>query len=184
MPYKKMTKKCLYCNTDYTTTDIRQKFCSRECFLKSRIGHDVSRETREKIRLANKGRKMSDDDKEKMSKAKLGKRGSECNTFGKTWKVAKEKLKNYGKNKGAKSHLWKGGKTPYLKKLRNSSKWRQWREAVFERDNYTCLSCGKRGCEIHPHHIDSFINFPKYRFDISNGVTLCKICHYALHTKQ
>ena len=51
-----------------------------------------------------------------------------------------------------------------------------WREAVFARDNYTCGLCFKRG-HVQAHHVRPFFLFPEGRFEIGNGMTLCKKCH-------
>jgi 5-methylcytosine-specific restriction endonuclease McrA len=56
-------------------------------------------------------------------------------------------------------------------------KFRRWREAVFKRDDYTCQFCKERGGELHPDHIKPFALFPRLRFDINNGRTLCVACH-------
>jgi len=72
---------------------------------------------------------------------------------------------------------WLGGITPENKKIRNSIQFRLWREAVYARDNWTCQECGERGCYIEAHHIKSFINHESLRFDINNGLTLCRECH-------
>lgn len=72
------------------------------------------------------------------------------------------------------------------KRIRKGAEWRIWREKVFKRDNYTCQHCGIRSeagikVELHPHHIKPYALFPESRFDISNGLTLCKECHYKEH---
>lgn len=72
---------------------------------------------------------------------------------------------------------WKGGITPFNKKLRASEHYRQWRTAVFERDGYTCVWCGQRGGKLNADHIKPFSTHPALRFEISNGRTLCVDCH-------
>jgi len=54
---------------------------------------------------------------------------------------------------------------------------REWRIAVFERDNYTCQLCGVRGGRLQADHIKPFKAFPELRHDLSNGRTLCVPCH-------
>lgn len=81
---------------------------------------------------------------------------------------------------------YKGGITPQNKALRNSSLMAYWRFLVFERDHFTCQEkgCGKVGGELHAHHIKEFAKFPDLRFDVNNGITLCKKCHIELHKKS
>ena len=45
-------------------------------------------------------------------------------------KTAKEKNPN-----------WKGGVTPIHQKIRCSKEYKLWRDAVFQRDEYTCIWC-------------------------------------------
>ena len=54
---------------------------------------------------------------------------------------------------------------------------RNWREAVFKRDNYTCQGCGEKGVYLNADHIKPFAYFPELRFELSNGRTLCVPCH-------
>jgi len=63
---------------------------------------------------------------------------------------------------------------------RNQNLIKQWRLAVFKRDNYTCQMCGKRK-DLQAHHIKSWSEYPELRYDINNGITLCKECHAKLH---
>ncbi|OGD89230.1 hypothetical protein A2W70_04460 [Candidatus Curtissbacteria bacterium RIFCSPLOWO2_02_41_11] len=85
---------------------------------------------------------------------------------------------------GIKSSNWKGGISPLNKIIRRSLKYRTWREAIFERDNYTCQICGIKNqkglgktIELHADHIKPFSIFPELRYDVSNGQTLCIDCH-------
>lgn len=79
--------------------------------------------------------------------------------------------------KGSKHPNWKGGKTTEKARIRYSPEYKNWRKAVFNRDDYTCQDCGIRGTELQAHHIKSFAYFPELRFEISNGATLCVSCH-------
>ena len=83
---------------------------------------------------------------------------------------------------GSKNPSWKGGVTPENKRLRRSAAFFEWREAVFERDDYTCQLCNIRGGILHPDHIKRWADYPELRFDISNGRTLCKPCHLKTDT--
>lgn len=67
---------------------------------------------------------------------------------------------------------------------RSSKDYQEWRKAVFERDDYKCRLCGRRGCELNAHHIKYWSKSPEYRFDVNNGITLCKSCHIDYHKKN
>ena len=58
-----------------------------------------------------------------------------------------------------------------------------WRAAVFARDDYTCQDCRRRGGKLHAHHIRPWYAWPADRFDVANGVTLCRKCHSKRHGK-
>lgn len=83
---------------------------------------------------------------------------------------------------GDKNPGWKGGISRENRRLRASKKFRDWRLSVFERDDYTCQQCGERGGYLEPHHIEPFAYYPSLRFNLSNGLTLCKSCHKATGT--
>ena len=68
-------------------------------------------------------------------------------------------------------------------RIRNSQEYKDWRKAVFERDNYTCQSCGKHGGKLNAHHIKPFKDYPKLRLVLDNGITLCAECHKEAHKK-
>lgn len=86
-----------------------------------------------------------------------------------------------GYTKGSAHWQWKGGiskdRENVRKNLHHTIEYKLWRKAVYERDDYTCRACGKRGVRLEPHHILPIRDFWHLRFDISNGMTLCKKCH-------
>lgn len=52
-----------------------------------------------------------------------------------------------------------------------------WRKAVFDRDDYTCQICFRRGGYLEADHIKPWAYFRELRFEITNGRTLCRRCH-------
>lgn len=126
------------------------------------IGKEITEKHRENLRLgairsgagkSNKGRKASLETRYKMVKS--AKRG--------------------------KNHWnWNGGLTKRYEKIRKSLEYKLWREAVFKRDNYTCVLCNRKkevSGKLNADHIKPFAYFKKLRFDINNGRTLCEECH-------
>jgi len=73
---------------------------------------------------------------------------------------------------------------PWLKKRdRSSDDYKKWRMSVFERDSFVCRKCGSEK-EINAHHIIPWSRTEEgspLRFDVSNGITLCKDCHLDAH---
>ena len=67
---------------------------------------------------------------------------------------------------------------------RECKQYRDWRESVFIRDNYTCQYCGKRGGTLNAHHIKPYSKYPNLRTDVNNGITLCERCHKEVHKKE
>ena len=67
---------------------------------------------------------------------------------------------------------------------RRCEEYKEWREKVFARDDYTCCNCGERGRRLNAHHILSYANFPELRYDVENGITLCEECHKKCHSKK
>jgi hypothetical protein len=117
------------------------------------FGTHTGQKQKDAVRLATKGKKRPLEVRLKMS-------------------IAHKERVRLGLHPG-----WKGGVTPINKRIRHSLEFRLWREAVFKRDNWTCVWCGKRGGILHPDHIKPFALFPELRFAIDNGRTLCVDCH-------
>jgi predicted restriction endonuclease len=56
--------------------------------------------------------------------------------------------------------------------------YKKWRKSIYSRDKYKCRwpnCCLKR--KLNAHHIRKWADFPHLRFDINNGITLCKYHH-------
>jgi predicted restriction endonuclease len=96
---------------------------------------------------------------------------------------AEAREKNRIANSGANNARWKGGLTNERNILEGSSAYKEWRKAVFERDDYTCHLCLKRGGTLHAHHVLGFSKHPELRLIVSNGLTLCKPCHLSIHRR-
>lgn len=70
------------------------------------------------------------------------------------------------------------------KDYRGIKEYADWRTLVFIRDDFTCKLCGQNGGELEAHHIKTFNQYPKLRFEVSNGITLCKQCHKKHHKED
>jgi len=84
--------------------------------------------------------------------------------------------------RGDKHWNWKGGR-PW-ERFRDP-RYLSWRNSVLERDGYRCQLCGRQ-CKKHEkglaaHHIQAWADTPNRRFEIDNGMTLCRGCHMKLH---
>jgi len=81
---------------------------------------------------------------------------------------------------GPLANAWKGGKTLERERAQHSQELKDWREAVYRRDNWACVTCGAVG-KIHAHHVMPWADHPDLRFEVSNGQTLCEVCHGKVH---
>ena len=90
------------------------------------------------------------------------------------------------KMRGENAPNWQGGKTEKYKIERERVEYKLWREKIFTRDKYTCQRCKRRRKKgdrviINAHHIHNFAKYPELRFELNNGITLCKECHDKFH---
>ena len=152
--YKNKIKNCQVCGNEFKAKKDcqtrNQLFCSLKCYWESLKG---SKPTEKQLEALESGRKIPRSNK------------------GSHWSE-ESKLNNRGKN----NHRWRGGITPINFQIRNSPAMKEWKKKVFERDNWTCRECGVRGGKLVADHIKPFSLFPKLRFDINNGRTICKEC--------
>jgi hypothetical protein len=125
--YLQFTKKCKFCGSVFVkkanfgkTKWEKKKFCSKECSHKSQVGVTKlvhTKEFKEAVSKRHRGKKSSIETRRKMSKSKFGKNNPN----------------------------WKGGISTEYQLQRASMECKLWRVAVFERDNYMCIWCNRKG---------------------------------------
>ena len=106
---------------------------------------------------------------------------SKSHPSGRTGKVGGQHQKDMVRLKlSGKNHWnWAKNRTKALEnhRIRGLVEIKNWRNKIFIRDNYTCQSCKQHGGYLEAHHIKSWAKYPKLRFIVSNGITLCRSCH-------
>lgn len=134
-----------------------------------------------------KGKRMSVESRKKMSDARKGKPGIGRPKGLKHTTETKAKIAMIVRQRtprGAAHYAYSHGKHQRDKCDRRTVEYRQWRDAVYERDGYTCQHCGDaRGGNLQAHHVKPFADHPELRFDVANGLTLCRDCHEKVHLK-
>lgn len=149
---------CKTCDKSFYKTKYRSQrdqnhYCSKECFPKAAV-HNCE--------ICDKEFKTSN------HFVRLG-RGRFCSR------------KCYGLSERGPNNLgWKDDKYPEYRKARNSRLFREWRDKVFARDEGKCRKCDS-GENLRGHHLFSFTRYPDLRFDVSNGITFCDLCHLEFH---
>lgn len=173
----KIKKNCLTCGKEfevYKSLD-RTKYCSRECYHRSndcKIKKGFipwNKGTNGLIVAWNKGIKMSEEQKRKMSESHKG-------------IPNKSKGKKRPHCSGENHWNWIEDRTQIKKYWtdRNNPEYKQWRRKILERDNYQCKVCGEKYTKEHKlvvHHILSWKDYQEERYNINNGITLCQAHH-------
>lgn len=151
-----------------------------------------SEETKIKIGLGNKGKTRSEETKQKISEIVTanpnmywkGKKRPEVSQWLSSPEANRKKSEaQKGKPKpylqGEKNWKWIKDRTLVMEKhrVRGSLEWKQWRETIFARDNFTCKDCGATSCYLEPHHIIPIRSDWSKLFNTNNGITLCRPCH-------
>lgn len=85
---------------------------------------------------------------------------------------------------GENNYNWNKNKTYEEREIeRNYPEYRELVKRVMVRDNYTCMHCGKKHCDLFVHHLDGYNWCKEKRLDDTNCITLCKNCHCNFHIK-
>ncbi len=143
-----------------------------------RKGSKMTVEQRKRLSIAHLGYVPTDEHKKKISvthkKRNIVQRLKDHQKIHGTWNKGKTGLGGYKWKKGAK--------TPEVLLARLSVEYFSWRFAVYQRDDFTCQFCRKRGGNLNADHIKSFTHYPELRYELSNGRTLCHECHKTTDT--
>lgn len=147
---------------------------ARKAMSEGRQGMRFTEEHKNNISKALKGRTFSEETIEKLRNHKH---------------TLETRLKMSLAKRGDKAPNWQGGISTENNRIRHSIEFKEWRKAVFVRDNFTCQKCGAKNSAghpiiIHPHHIKSFAEYKELRFELSNGITLCSDCHAQEHKRK
>lgn len=187
-----MVKVCEQCSVEFKASNRRQKTCSFACaerFLPLKERGSLRFRQKRKCRICVFCGKCTDDLPRRRKSC-----SKRCEYEYKRLKYSKKMsdifLAYYeterGKERifsmlGANNLNWRGGVTSKQGKLRNKygRRLKVWSRLVKERDNYVCALCG-RNESSRSHHVLPFADYPQYRFDVDNGVTLCAACHRRL----
>lgn len=68
----------------------------------------------------------------------------------------------------------------YAEKLLDP-KWKQKRDRILLRDNFTCVSCGRKDLPLQVHHIFYSPNTDPWNYIDAHLVTYCETCHETEH---
>lgn len=108
---------CNYCNKDFVPRNRRQRYCSKSCGVKS---HPPNKEKKERIKII-------------------------CEFCSKEFQVICTNPRRFCSHKCYGNSLvgkipWNKGRGNYswYVRAKKSKRWKEWRESVFKRDDYTC----------------------------------------------
>jgi hypothetical protein len=157
-------------------------------------GKHPTEASRKKMSNSRKGKPIPMETRKKISDSLTGDKHPQ---YGKP--RAEETRKKISDNtKGEKSYHWKGGITPLNMQIRLNPKMKEWRNAVFKKDNYkdSASGCSPRNKnQLEAHHIIPFAKIIKtyniksledalkcdILWDPNNGITMLRTSHIAHH---
>lgn len=181
--------KCNICNKVKKTKDKRlaNKPC-HSCSAKNRPsrqawnkGTKPSKETIEKCRKASIGRKHTEESKAKMSANRKGitpwNKGKKVGSYSKKHRIAISCAK-----RGISEEEFDDFAQKDNIKLRKTFNKMKLHTKCFEKYNYTCQKCNKRGGDLNAHHINPWSVNEEDRFNVDNLVCLCTSCHKEFHS--
>lgn len=189
--FKSVTNSHLLRKHGISTTEYREKF--PEAAFESPVTKSVNDRNRKdaantekgalirsKNGKRNKGRKRTQEFKSIRSERYTG----EGNPFYNREHTFAVRKKLSAHNQGVPLEEWSGFSNSEYKRQWKCGKARRWSREIFERDNFTCKMCDKRGGNLEAHHIIPRRDRLDLQYDLDNGVTLCVGCHYKTFRKE
>lgn len=161
---KDYRKNCELCEKEFKVRDKsgmqRYRFCSRECGYKGRVLRGTFSKGHPDL-VPKESRGHSEETKAKM-----------------------REINRANAKRGEANPLWKGGNKTRTRNEMQTWEYREWRQNVFARDNYTCQMCEQHGGALHADHIEKWSDNEELRYAVDNGRTLCVACHYYITFKK
>lgn len=188
----------------HLSAEIRQKISQSVIAHPSRywLGRSFSTKHRQRLSISRKGKPLSDKHKASLKIARQKLVGIPRSDEVKKKIRESKKLRPHpllgkhpsletrakmtasltGMFAGARNPAWKGGITPINIRIRRSPAYYRWRQAILKRDDYRCFDCGVQQTKdnaviLDVDHIFPFALYPRLRFMLENGRTLCRECH-------
>lgn len=142
----------------------------------------VSLETRQKMSISRKGKKRGKITEKWRNNLRRSHMGLQSSMKGKKHSLESRKkmsLARIGRFKGENNPSWiKDRSKVQTVNRRWIPKYKEWRNRVFTRDGFMCRICNSElGTFIQAHHILRWADHPEHRYDVNNGITLCRAHH-------
>ena len=170
-PYK-INKECDFCKKGFLSWKCQdRKFCSQKCYWGAMKVQKRYKEQNLQTLI----------DYSKTKKARI------ANSKRQKGKAAWNKGRPMPEITGSNHYLWKEDRTTLVKseKKHLDGRYREWVWAVKSRDKW-CCKINNEDCNgrLEAHHILRWKDHPKLRYDVNNGISLCKAHHPIKKTEE
>lgn len=181
---------CTRCKTLKTIESNQKIYSCDNVFQLHDVKEKISKTNLQRYGVDNPAK--SEIIKDKIKKINIQKYGCEVYTQTDEYKKYMKEycLKNFGieympqlnitHQKGEANPSWKGG-AERNGMFRSTYQYKDWHDKVLKRDRYTCQCCERKNVPLNVHHIMNFADYIDKRYDVDNGICLCKDCHYKFH---
>jgi 5-methylcytosine-specific restriction endonuclease McrA len=98
-----------------------------------------------------------------------------------------KECRNTSRRTGKTRYRLKKGNIPWNKGRYTSEKrgsgLDRWASEVKERDGYECKKCGSKD-KLEAHHIVPWKENKELKYDLANGITICRTCHLKIEPRR